>query len=70
MKFEDTVLNANERAAAEKWMAAHKARCAHATFDVASAVSGYGYRLKVVCQACGEREDVTDAAAHDPYPHR
>jgi hypothetical protein len=70
MRFEDTILNANERAAAEKWMTKHKTACPEATFDTASAVSGYGYRMKVVCTKCGEREDVTDAAEHDPYPHR
>jgi hypothetical protein len=70
MRFEDTPLNEPERAAAEKWMTKHKAKCEGATFDVGSVVSGYGYRLKVICLKCGEREDVTDAVAHDPYPHR
>jgi hypothetical protein len=70
MKLEDTNLNANERIAAEKWMTKHKATCAAAQFTTATAVSGYGYRMKVVCVACGTREDVTDVAAHDPYPHR
>ena len=70
MRFEDTPLNENERAAAGKWMVKHQATCPEATFGTSSSVSGYGYRLKVVCQKCGEREDVTDVAAHDPYPHR
>jgi len=70
MKFEDTVLNPAERAAAEKWMAKHKATCPDAKFETDTAVSGYGYRIKVVCTRCGAREDVTDAIAHDPYPHR
>ncbi len=70
MRFEDTNFNASERRAAEKWMAKHKATCPEAQFEEASAVSGYGYRMKIVCSRCGEREDVTDLAAHDPYPHR
>jgi hypothetical protein len=70
MKFEDTPLNAAERAAAEKWIAKHTPTCPGATYDSASAVSGYGYRMKIVCMKCGQREDVTDVAEHDPYPHR
>lgn len=70
MKFEDTVLNAAEREAAEKWMSKHRATCSESAFVADSVVSGYGYRLKVVCTRCGQREDVTDALAHDPYPHR
>lgn len=70
MNFDDTNLTPVERAAAEKWMAKHLTACSEAEFDTASAVSGYGYRMKVVCLRCGQREDVTDAGAHDPYPHR
>jgi hypothetical protein len=70
MNLVDTVLNETERAAAEKWIAKHRAACHDAQFTTASAVSGYGYRLKIVCTRCGEREDVTDVAEHDPYPHR
>ena len=70
MRFEDTPLNANERATAEKWIAKHETSCPDADFKTDSAVSGYGYRMKVVCLRCGAREDVTDIAEHDPYPHR
>jgi hypothetical protein len=70
MTLEDSNLNPTERAAAQKWAAKHKTTCAHATFDVQSTVGGYGYRMKVVCEVCGEREDVTDAASHGGYPHR
>jgi hypothetical protein len=70
MKLEDTPFNATERAAAEKWMAKHRATHEGATFDFESVVGGYGYRLKVVCLGCGQREDVTDAVAHGGYPHR
>jgi hypothetical protein len=68
--LEDSGLTPTERKAAEKWMNEHKTACAAPEFEVVSAVSGYGYRLKIVCNACGAREDVTEALAHDPYPHR
>jgi hypothetical protein len=70
MNLDDTPLNPNERAAAEKWMAKHKAADGAARFDYESVTGGYGYRLKIVCLHCGAREDVTDAVAHGGYPHR
>ncbi|HZS38354.1 MAG TPA: hypothetical protein VFF06_16070 [Polyangia bacterium] len=70
MKLEDTPLNPVERAAAEKWMAKHKAAHAEAVFDAETVVGGYGYRMKIVCTTCGTREDVTDLVAHGGYPHR
>ncbi len=44
--------------------------CPAAEFDFDSVVGGYGYRLKVLCRACGTREDVTDPISHGGYPHR
>ncbi len=70
MQLSETPLNAAERAAAEKWMAKHKAAHAEAEFDYESVTGGYGYRLKIVCKTCGDREDVTDPVAHGGYPHR
>lgn len=70
MKFEDSPFNAAERTAAEKWMAKHQAACTAAAFDFDSVVGGYGYRVKVLCTACGTREDVTDPISHGGYPHR
>ncbi len=70
MNFDDTPYTPAERAAAEKWMAKHTVKCPTATYEHLSVVSGYGYRLKVVCQVCRDREDVTDVGEHDPYPHR
>jgi len=70
MKYEDTTLTEAERANAEKWIGKHKPTCPNASFDAYSVVSGYGYRMRIVCTACGEREDVTEPVAHDPYPHR
>jgi hypothetical protein len=68
--LENAGLTPTERAAADKWTAQHRETCHDATFEVVSAVSGYGYRMKVFCTTCGAREDVTEALAHDPYPHR
>ncbi len=70
MQLEDTPFPTVERAAAEKWMAKHRASHEDAAFDFESVVGGYGYKLKVVCLGCGAREDVTDNAAHGGYPHR
>lgn len=70
MKLEDTPLNPTERAAAEKWMAKHKTTCSAAEFDTDTITGGYGYRLKIVCTQCGERQDVTDLVSHGGYPHK
>src|SRR5207302_8002964 len=51
-KIEDSILNANERASADKWIAKHKTAspsCANATFEMDSIVGGYGWRRKVIC---------------------
>jgi hypothetical protein len=70
MQLSETPLNATERAAAEKWMAKHKATHADAEFEYESVTAGYGYKLKIFCIRCGEREDVTDNVAHGGYPHK
>ena len=70
MNLLDTPFNAAERAAAEKWMAKHKATHAEAEFDYEAITAGYGYKMKVLCKTCGAREDVTDNAAHGGYPHK
>jgi hypothetical protein len=71
MSLEESPLNATERASAEKWIAGHKkTNPAHDRYDVDSIVGGYGYRLKVVCLTCGQREDVTDNLSHGGYPHK
>jgi len=73
MKFEDTNLNATERASAEKWLTKHRAAspsCADADFEVDAITGGYGYKMKIVCLGCGQREDVTDPVAHGGYPHK
>ncbi len=71
MKLDDSNLNPTERAAAEKWIAKHRTgACAEAEFDVDAVVGGYGYKMRIVCMSCGQREDVTDGAAHGGYPHR
>jgi len=71
MKLEDTNLNAVERVNAEKWIVKHKAvNAGHDEYDVDSIVGGYGYRLKIVCMSCGQREDVTDNLSHGGYPHK
>ena len=70
MNLQDTPLNPTERAAAEKWMTKHKTTCAEAEFDTDTVVGGYGYRMKIFCTRCGERQDVTDLVAHGGYPHK
>jgi hypothetical protein len=71
MNLEDTTLNPIERANAEKWIVKHKAANPdHADYDVDSVVAGYGYRLKIVCMSCGQREDVTDNLKTGGYPHK
>jgi hypothetical protein len=70
MKPEDYPLNATERANAEKWIAKHSPTCAHADYEVGSVVSGYGYRVKIYCNACGAKEDISDVAFRDPAPPR
>ena len=70
MKSEDLGLTAAEQATADKWMAKHRTTCAAPDFDFDSVVSGYGYRMKIYCLACGAREDITEVAVRDPYPHR
>ncbi|MSP59815.1 MAG: hypothetical protein EXR72_05640 [Myxococcales bacterium] len=59
-----------EKAKADQFIAQHRGACPDAEFVTAAAVSGYGYRIKVLCRACGKREDVSDEARRDPYPHR
>ena len=60
----------SEKKKADAFMAKHKQGCSTAKFVTSTSVSGYGYRVKVLCQACGAREDVSDEAKRDPYPHR
>ncbi len=64
------MLTPTEREAAEKWKTSHIAGCSDAFFSTVAAPSGYGYRLKIVCRACGVREDVTDKSGRDPWPHK
>ena len=59
-----------EKQKADAFMAKHREKCADAEFLTRTSVSGYGYRVKVLCNACGAREDVSDEAKRDPYPHR
>ena len=59
-----------EKKKADSFMEKHRVGCANATFVTTSSVSGYGFRVKVQCRACGTREDVSDEARRDPYPHR
>ena len=47
--------------AADKWKAKHLEKCPKAKYIVVSNVSGFGFRLKVLCQTCGAKEDVSDA---------
>lgn len=61
------MLKPAEKEKADKWKEAHKAKCGHPSFIVVSNVSGFGYRLKVLCQSCGAKEDVTDPS-RDPAP--
>jgi hypothetical protein len=64
------MLHPNEKKKADAWMAKHKESCAEAKFITTTSVSGYGYRVKTRCLTCGAREDVSDEAKRDPYPHR
>jgi len=60
----------SEKKKADAFMAKHRESTGHEKFLTTTSVSGYGFRLKVVCQECGVREDVSDEARRDPYPHR
>jgi hypothetical protein len=62
------MLKPAEREKAEAWKAKHQTTCARPDFIVVSNVSGFGYRLKVLCQTCGAKEEVTDVASRDPAP--
>jgi hypothetical protein len=64
------MLHPSEKKKADAWMAKHREKDPAASFITRMSVSGYGYRVKVVCQTCGTREDVSDEAKRDPYPHR
>jgi hypothetical protein len=68
MKPEDYALNPTERINAEKWMAKHN--CGKPEYEVGSVVSGYGWRVKIYCNGCGEKEDISDIAFRDPAPPR
>ena len=70
MKPEDYPLNETERANADKWMQKHGASCKEAQYHVGSVVSGYGWRVKIYCDACGAREDISDVGVRDPAPPR
>ena len=61
------MLKPTEREAAENWKAKHREKCPRPSYIVVSNVSGFGYRLKVLCQSCGAKEDVTDPS-RDPAP--
>ena len=63
------MLTGTEAEAADKWKQEHRQSCAEPVFNVLAAPSGYGYRMKIVCRACGQREDVTDKQGRDPWPH-
>jgi len=64
------MLTPTETEAAEKWKSEHRTADRDAFFNILAAPSGYGYRIKVVCRACGMREDVTDKQGRDPWPHK
>lgn len=64
------MLTPTERAAAEAWQTKHSSTDKAARFVVTSAVSGFGYRMRVLCTACGAREDVTDKTGRDPIPQK
>lgn len=68
--LEDYPLNPTERANADKWMAKHTPTCEGAAYEVGSVVSGYGYRVKIYCNTCGGKEDISDIAFRDPAPPR
>jgi hypothetical protein len=61
------MLKPTEREAADKWKAKHGQTCAAPRYIVISNVSGFRYRLKVFCERCGAKEDVTDPS-RDPAP--
>jgi hypothetical protein len=61
------MLKPAEREKAEVWKKKHAEKCGHPSFIVVSNVSGFGYRLKVLCQTCGAKEDVSDPS-RDPAP--
>jgi hypothetical protein len=64
------MLHPAEREKAVKWMDKHRQGCADAEFITTSSVAGYGFRMKVICQRCGTREDVTEEKRRDPGAHR
>jgi hypothetical protein len=66
LSIDDYGLNPTERANADKWMAKHSATCTAADYEVGSVVSGYGYRVKIYCNSCGEKEDISDVPFRDP----
>jgi hypothetical protein len=66
--LDDYPLNATERANADKWIAKHT--CEKPEYEVGSVTSGYGYRIKIYCNACGAKEDISDVAFRDPAPPR
>ena len=68
--LDDYPLNATERASADKWMAKHTPACTNPEYEVGSVVSGYGYRVKIYCNTCGAKEDISDIAFRDPAPPR
>src|SRR5207253_5524449 len=53
------MLTPAEKTKADKFMADHRQKCANPKFVTMTSVSGYGYRLKVLCQSCGTRQDVS-----------
>jgi hypothetical protein len=59
-----------EKKKADTFMAKHREGCSTADYVTSSSVSGYGFRVKVLCRSCGAREDVSDESRRDPYPHR
>jgi hypothetical protein len=61
------MLKPSERDAAEAWKTKHSAKCPEADYIIISNVSAFGYRLKVLCQRCRAKEDVT-GPARDPAP--
>ncbi len=64
------MLTPAEKAKADKFMEAHRQKCASPKFVTMTSVAGYGYRLKTLCQTCGARQDVSDEGKRDPYPHK
>ena len=70
MQDRSDMLSASERDKLEKFKVKHKEKCADPSITVVSSVSGYGVRVKALCQTCGTREDISEEAKRDPYPHR